>query len=144
MRAAILLGSSRSRVDRVAIPSLKPTDVLVRLEGTGVCASNLPVWEGRTWFQYPAEPGAPGHEGWGIVEGVGDGVTAISPGRRVAVLSSRSYAQYDVADQGSIVELPSELDDRPVPGEPLACAVNVAARAGIVRGMWVVVIGVGF
>src|SRR5262245_40306420 len=123
MRAAILLGGSKSRVDRVPIPPLGSTDVLVRLEGTGVCASNVPVWEGRDWFHYPAEPGAPGHEGWGVVECVGDGVTATAPGRRVALLSSRSYAQYDVTDQGSIVELPHELDDVDVPGEPLACAV---------------------
>ena len=144
MRAAILLGGSKSRVDRVPIPPLRPTDVLVRLEGTGVCVSNLPVWEGRERFHYPAEPGAPGHEGWGVVECVGDAVTSTEPGRRVALLSSRSYAQYDITDQGSIVELPTELDDMDVPGEPLACAVNVCARAAIKPGSWVVVIGVGF
>ena len=61
MRAAVLLGGSKSRVDRVPIPPLRPTDVLVRLEGTGVCVSNVAMWEGREWFQYPSEPGAPGH-----------------------------------------------------------------------------------
>jgi threonine dehydrogenase-like Zn-dependent dehydrogenase len=144
MRAAVLLGGSKSRVDRVPIPPLRPTDVLVRLEGTGVCVSNVPMWEGRECFQYPSEPGAPGHEGWGVVECVGDAVTATAPGRRVALLSSRSYAQYDITDQGSVVELPSELDDVAVPGEPVACAVNVCDRAAIKPGTWVVIIGIGF
>jgi threonine dehydrogenase-like Zn-dependent dehydrogenase len=144
MQAATLLGNSKSRVERVTIPPIGPTDVLVGIEGTGVCASNLPVWEGRSWFQYPAIPGAPGHEGWGVVECVGEAVTTITPGKRVAMLSSRAYAQYDAADQHSVVELPNELDGIPVPGEPLACAVNVHARAGIKPGMWVVVVGVGF
>jgi hypothetical protein len=51
-----------------------PGEVRVALEGCGVCGSNLPVWEGREWFTYPLQPGAPGHEGWGEVAAVGDGV----------------------------------------------------------------------
>ena len=50
-------------------------EVRVRLEGCGACASNVPVWEGRPWFAYPFEPGAPGHEAWGRVDAVGAGVT---------------------------------------------------------------------
>ena len=46
-------------------PDAGPGQVRIRLEGSGVCASSVPVWEGRPWFWYPAAPGAPGHEGLG-------------------------------------------------------------------------------
>ena len=54
--------------------SAGPGEARVRLEGCGVCGSNLPVWEGRPWFQYPLDPGTPGHEGWGVIEEVGEGL----------------------------------------------------------------------
>ena len=52
------------------VPGPGEGQVLVELEGCGVCGSNLPLWEGRPWFSYPLEPGAPGHEG-GQSEGEG-------------------------------------------------------------------------
>ena len=58
MEAAVFVGDSATRIERVPIPSPGPPDVLVRLEGTGVCASNLPAWEGRPWLDYPLAPGA--------------------------------------------------------------------------------------
>jgi D-arabinose 1-dehydrogenase-like Zn-dependent alcohol dehydrogenase len=36
---------------------------------------------------FPTEPGALGHEGWGVVAATGDGVDALSVGDRVAALS---------------------------------------------------------
>ena len=48
-----------------------PGEVRVRLEGCGVCASNLPPWEGREWFRYALAPGQLGHEGWGVIDRVG-------------------------------------------------------------------------
>jgi threonine dehydrogenase-like Zn-dependent dehydrogenase len=51
------------RVAETALPSPGHDEVRVRLEGCGICASNLPVWEGRPWFEYPRAAGAPGHEG---------------------------------------------------------------------------------
>ena len=118
--------------------------MLLRLEGCGVCASNLPVWGGREWFTYPQEPGAPGHEGWGRVAALGDGVTALQLGDRVAALSYHAYAEYDLARADALVKLPPSLDDTPLPGEPLGCAVNVFRRAGIEAGQTVAVVGIGF
>ena len=43
----------------VDIPEPGPGQILVRMEGSGVCASSLPLWEGREWFSYPQPPGAP-------------------------------------------------------------------------------------
>src|SRR3982750_3726402 len=79
-RAAIIDAPHSSRIDRIAYPEPGEHEVRVRLEGSGVCASSLPVWEGRAWFSYPLEAGSPGHEGWGIVDAVGEGVRGISVG----------------------------------------------------------------
>ena len=119
-------------------------EVRVRLEGCGVCASNVPVWEGRPWFAYPFEPGAPGHEAWGRVDAVGAGVTDLTCGDRIALLSSHAFAAYDFAPASQVVQLPATLDDQPVPAEALGCAVNIFRRSLIARDETVAIVGIGF
>jgi threonine dehydrogenase-like Zn-dependent dehydrogenase len=85
-----------------------------------------------------------GHEGWGIVDAVGAGVEGIAPGTRVAALSYRAYAEYDVAPAEQVVPLPAVLDGRPFPGEPLGCAMNIFRRSGIHDGQTVAIVGIGF
>lgn len=118
--------------------------VRVRLSGSGVCGSSLPIWEGRPWFEYPLEPGAPGHEGWGVIDAVGPGVRDLTPGDAVAALSFHAHADFDQAAADAVVRLPSQLADVPFPGEPLGCAMNVFERSGIEAGQTVCVIGIGF
>jgi threonine dehydrogenase-like Zn-dependent dehydrogenase len=126
------------------VPEPGPGQVLLRLEGSGVCASSIPLWEGREWFQYPQPPGAPGHEGWGRVEAAGSGVGWLAKGDRVAALTYRAHAQYDVADAASVVPLPESLQHVSVPGEPLGCACNIFRRSGIEAGQTVAIVGIGF
>jgi threonine dehydrogenase-like Zn-dependent dehydrogenase len=144
MQAAVLAGPGRLRLDRVARPEPGPGQVRVRLEGCGVCASNLTPWAGPDWMQFPTEPGALGHEGWGVVDALGPGVTALQVGQRVAALSYRSYAEYDVAEVEACVPLPPALDGQPFPGEPLGCAMNIFRRADIRPGQTVAIVGIGF
>jgi threonine dehydrogenase-like Zn-dependent dehydrogenase len=144
MRAAIVDGPQRASVTEVPVPEPGAGEVRVRLEGCGVCGSNLPVWEGREWFSYPLEPGAPGHEGWGVIDALGEGVQDLRVGDRVAVLSGYAFAEYDVAPAGSVVKLPPELEGKPFPGEPLGCAVNVFRRSEISAGQTVAIVGIGF
>lgn len=125
-------------------PEPGPTQVRIRLEGCGVCASNVPVWEGRPWFDYPLEPGSPGHEGWGIVEAVGENVDHVAVGDRVAAITYHAFAECDLAEADSVVRLPEAVSDIPFPGEPLGCAVNVFQRSDIQPGHSVAVVGVGF
>jgi threonine dehydrogenase-like Zn-dependent dehydrogenase len=144
MRAAVLAAPGRVAMRDVACPEPGRGEVRVRLEGSGVCASNLPMWEGREWFEYPQPPGTPGHEGWGVIDAVGPAVDGIAPGVRVAALSQRAYAAYDIASAEAVVPLPASLDGMPVPGEALGCAMNIYRRSGIEPGQTVAIVGIGF
>ncbi len=144
MMAATLTEPGRIELREAPVPAPGPGEVRVRIEGCGVCASNLPPWEGRPWFSYPFAPGQLGHEGWGVVDAVGDGVSSVAPGRRVAMLSNHAYAEYDTAPAEHVVPLPDVLAANPLPGEPLGCAFNVFRRSGIGAGHTVAVVGVGF
>jgi threonine dehydrogenase-like Zn-dependent dehydrogenase len=144
MRAAVLTGSRTAAVIDAPRPEPAAGEVRVRVEGCGVCASSLPVFEGRPWFEYPRGAGEPGHEGWGVVDALGDGVTGVQSGDRVAFLSGRAFAEYDVAHAQSVVVLPEALDGRLFPGEAVGCALNIFRRSDISAGQTVVVIGAGF
>jgi threonine dehydrogenase-like Zn-dependent dehydrogenase len=144
MRAAIISGPRQTELEQVGLPEPGPGEVRLHLEGCGVCGSNLPAWEGRPWFQYPTEPGSPGHEGWGVIDALGSGVTTLGVGDRVAALSYRAYAEYDIAAADATVPLPENLAGRHFPGEPLGCAMNIFRRSDIQAGQTVVIIGIGF
>ena len=144
MRAAVLAGPGQLRLDQVTRPEPGPGQVRVRLEGCGVCASNLTPWAGPEWMQFPTEPGSLGHEGWGEVDAVGEGVEGLQVGDRVAALSYKSYADYDLAEADAVVRLPESLRGQPFPGEPLGCAMNIFRRSDIQAGQTVAIVGIGF
>ena len=104
MQAAVVTGPGMLEIERLAVPNPGPGQVRVRLEGCGVCASNLGPWAGPEWMKFPTEPGGLGHEGWGVIDALGEGVTEFAIGDRVAALSYHSYATHDVADVGSVVK----------------------------------------
>ena len=143
-RAAVIAQPARIEMMQTVFRVPVADEVRVQLEGCGVCASNVPVWQGQPWFQYPLEPGAPGHEAWGRVESVGDEVDGLRAGDRVALLSSHAYAEYDVCRANEVVRIPAALDAQPFPGEPLGCAMNIFKRSAIKSGETVAIVGIGF
>jgi threonine dehydrogenase-like Zn-dependent dehydrogenase len=144
MRAAVLTGAGKLKIEEVPVPEPGPGQVRVRLEGCGVCASNLIPWEGPEWMQFPTDPGALGHEGWGVVDAVGSGVSDVLPGDRVAFLSAKAYAEYDVAEVSQVVKLPEALGKIDLPLEPFGCAFNIFRRSDIREGQTVAIVGIGF
>ncbi|WP_246735988.1 MDR/zinc-dependent alcohol dehydrogenase-like family protein [Enterovirga aerilata] len=144
MRAARVTAPGRIAVETVPKPAPGPGQVRIRLEGSGVCASNLTPWAGPDWMTFPTEPGSLGHEGWGVVDGLGEGVAGLALGDRVAALSHKAYAEYDLADAGAVVKLPDSLAGEPFPGEPLGCAMNIFRRSDIRAGQDVAIVGIGF
>src|SRR3954465_2050461 len=144
MRAVVLTGAGKYKIDEVPRPLPGAGQVRVRLEGCGVCASNLTPWAGPEWMQFPTEPGALGHEGWGVVDALGHQVEGLSVGDPVAALSFKAYAEYDLADADAVVRLPDPLAGQPFPGEPLGCAMNIFRRSEIAAGQIVAIVGIGF
>ncbi|MDX2543184.1 zinc-dependent alcohol dehydrogenase [Streptomyces sp. WI04-05B] len=65
-------------------PEPGPGQVRVRVEASGLCHTDIHAAHGD-WPVRPAPPFVPGHEGVGLVEKLGDGVTHLSVGQRVAV-----------------------------------------------------------
>ncbi|MBI4978212.1 MAG: zinc-binding dehydrogenase [Spirochaetes bacterium] len=141
MRAAMLSNNGFTMTD---IEKVKPADgeVLVRSLGNGIC-------EGDVFKYREALAGAPvdttvplGHEGSGIIEAVGHGVSGYKPGDRVTALGG-AYADYFACPASALVKLET-IDPVMALGEPLACCVHAASRFGISYGDRVAVIGSGF
>ncbi|NUH38032.1 alcohol dehydrogenase catalytic domain-containing protein [Streptomyces samsunensis] len=84
MRAVTWQGRHDVRVETVPDPIIKePTDAIVRITTTGLCGSDLHLYEVLTPFMTPGH--ILGHEPMGIVEETGPEVTRLSPGDRVVV-----------------------------------------------------------
>src|SRR5438874_5570302 len=71
-------------VEQVARVELEPGQVRVRVEAAGLCHTDIHAAHGD-WPVKPSPPFIPGHEGIGIVEQVGPGVTEVALGDRVAM-----------------------------------------------------------
>ena len=84
MRAALLrgVGEALEVRDDLELDGPGPGEVRVRLAATGVCHSDLSLQNGTIPHPMPC---VPGHEGAGVVEGVGDGVTALAEGDHVII-----------------------------------------------------------
>jgi 2-desacetyl-2-hydroxyethyl bacteriochlorophyllide A dehydrogenase len=143
-RTAVLSAPGEIEFREIDLREPDAGEVRVRIEGCGVCASNLPLWEGKPWFSYPIEPGAPGHEAWGRIDATGAGVNHLAPGDRVAMLSSRGFATYDFAPAAHVVQLPLSLTKQPFPAEALGCAANIFKRSEIAPDETVAIVGTGF
>ena len=144
MRSAVLTGPGSVELVSAEPTALTPASVRVAVEGCGVCGSNLPVWEGRPWFDYPLPPGNPGHEAWGRVVELGADATGVREGQRVALLAENAFRDELVVPADRLVPLPPELDGQPFPGEAIGCAFNAARRSDFRAGQTVAVVGVGF
>ncbi|QJR82773.1 zinc-binding dehydrogenase [Alteromonas pelagimontana] len=143
-RAAIVGAPATVSVEEREIAAPKANELLIKVEGCGVCASSLPDWQGREWTKYPLPPGNPGHEPWGRVVECGSEVGGFKPGQRVAFLTENGFADYDCTDASQAVLLPDELEGRPFPGEAIGCAMNIFRRADIQAGQDVAIVGAGF
>ena len=72
------------KIREVDVPTPGPGQILVKTEACGVCHTDLHAANGD-WPARPTLPFTPGHEGIGIVVGLGTGVTAVKEGDRVGV-----------------------------------------------------------
>ncbi len=83
LRAAVYTGADRPlAVEPLELEQPHAGEVAVRVEASGLCHSDLHVLIGE-WKERP--PMVMGHEGCGVVEAVGAGVTHVAPGDRVVL-----------------------------------------------------------
>ena len=84
MKAAVLYEANTPlKIEDLTLDEPQENEVLVKLVATGVCHTDLHFMKG----EMPAPvPVVPGHEGAGIVEKVGPGVTTLQPGDHVILM----------------------------------------------------------
>ena len=89
------------RIETDAMPSAGPGQVLLRLGAGGICGSDLHYYfEGRNGSCVVREPLIPGHEASAVVAAVGEGVTRVKPGDKVAVSPSHACGRCDHCRDG--------------------------------------------
>jgi alcohol dehydrogenase, propanol-preferring len=161
MHAAVVHDFERPLVlEEVAMPVAGPGEIIVRVEDSGLCHTDIHAAHGD-WPIKPTPPFTPGHEGVGIVEQVGPGVTDVVLGDRVAIpwlgyacgtcdycvsgwetlcLEQKnmgysldgSFADYVKAYGRYVVKVPDGVD--PVDAAPLTCAGVTTYKAIKVAG----------
>jgi threonine 3-dehydrogenase len=69
------------QIEKVEVPSIGPTDVLVRVKATSICGTDLHIYGWDRWSQGRIKPPVTlGHEFCGVVERAGEKVTAVKAG----------------------------------------------------------------
>ena len=93
-------------------PVAGPGEVLVEVAASGVNFMDVGVRQGMAWHETPL-PRALGVEGAGRVIALGEGVTDLSIGQRVAwVYAPGSYAERIAIPASALVPVPDAIDDR--------------------------------
>lgn len=174
MKAAILHEFNQPlQIEEVDIPTPGPGQIVVKMQASGVCHTDLHAVEGD-WPVKPSPPFIPGHEGVGLVTAVGEGVKNVKEGDRVGVpwlytacghcthclggwetlcLSQKntgysvngSFAEYVLADPDYVGHIPESVDSIEI--APVLCA-GVTVYKGLKMtdtkpGDWVVISGIG-
>jgi Zn-dependent alcohol dehydrogenase len=97
MRGVILDGAGPRVVDDLEVRDPGPGEVLVAVAAAGLCHSDLSVIDGTIPFPVPV---VLGHEGAGVVESVGPGVTHVAPGDHVALSTLANCGTCADCDRG--------------------------------------------
>lgn len=131
------------RVEDVALGAPTDGEVEVSIRASGICGSDLHVLHGRS--NALVAPAVLGHEGAGVVERLGPGVTRVHPGDRVVVamapgqpgrVTSEGVVLHPFVGSGSLAErvVVSERQVHPIPaGVPFEVAAISAC--GIMTGL---------
>ncbi|NWF88519.1 MAG: alcohol dehydrogenase catalytic domain-containing protein [Ignavibacteriaceae bacterium] len=102
MKAALLTGIRQFEIREVPSPKIiKETDVLVKIKTVGVCGSDIHYYTtGRIGSRVVQFPFVIGHEAAGIVQNIGNKVTRVKPGQRIAIDPAVSCGHCDQCKAG--------------------------------------------
>ncbi|MFC2001438.1 zinc-dependent dehydrogenase [Chloroflexota bacterium] len=170
MRVARWYNNRDVRVEEVPTPRIGPGELLVRVEASGICGSDV-----MEWYRLDRAPLVLGHEIGGRIVGVGDGLERYKEGQRVSAahhvpcntchycLSGHHTAcdtlrqtNFDPGGLAEYIRLPAINVDQGVlllPDEvsfeeatfiePLACVLRGQRRANLKPGQSVLIMGSG-
>lgn len=171
MRAAVYRGNRETRLEEVPIPRIGPGELLVKVRGCGLCATDVH----KVDHALVAPPAVLGHEVVGTIAASGEGVEGLAPGQRVVVSHHVpcyachycKHGNYSMCrtfkashiDPGGFAEyirvpalnvryatfpIPEGLrDEEAAFTEPLACCLRGVKRLHLLLGDAVVVVGLG-
>ena len=170
MRVAMYYNNRDIRIEEMSTPRIGPGELLVRIEASGICGSDV-----MEWYRIKRAPLVLGHEIAGEIVEVGEGVDRYKKGDRVVashhvpcntcryclsghhtVCDTLRRTNFDPGGFSEYVRLPAINVDRgvyPIPDEvsfeeatftePLACVLRAQRIAKLQPGQTVLVIGSG-
>ncbi len=169
MKAVLFKGKGRLEIEDVAIPKVDKEEVLVEVKATGICGTDRHIYNGEA----PAKPPMiPGHEIAGVVVDLGERVSNLKRGDRIAVdpnifcnncfyckrgeihlcenleavgvTRDGGFAQYVLIPAANVYRLPDSISyTAGAMVEPLSCCLHGIDIADIKTGDLVVVLGGG-
>jgi L-iditol 2-dehydrogenase len=170
MRVAVYYHNRDVRIEERSVPQIGPGEMLVRVERSGICGSDV-----MEWYRRPKAPAVLGHEIAGRIAACGKNVRGHREGDRITAahhvpcnacqfcrgghqtlcetlhrtnFDPGGFAEYIRltplhVDQG-VFQVPDTLpDEEAIFVEPLACALRGQRRAGLRETQSVIVIGSG-
>jgi 2-desacetyl-2-hydroxyethyl bacteriochlorophyllide A dehydrogenase len=168
MKALRIVEPGEPAVVEMPVPEVGPGDVLIRVMACGVCGTDVHILRGEYMGEYPV---IPGHEFAGVVVEVGEGVTRLATGDRVAVepniacdncyncLHNRQnfclngeaigvtrpggMAQYVRAPEKAVFDIGDLPFEHGAFMEPLSCVLHGVQRARVQLADRIAVLGAG-
>jgi L-iditol 2-dehydrogenase len=170
LQVAVYHSNSDLRLEERPVPTVGPGELLLRVEASGICGSDL-----MEWYRVPRAPLVLGHEVAGTVAQAGEGVTSFDAGDRIvtthhvpcgscrycrsdreSVCETLRSTSFDPGGFAEYVRLPAinvRLGTFILPAaisfdegtfvEPLACVLRAHRIAGVREGDRVAVLGAG-
>lgn len=169
MKVCRITGVEELEVVELPMPRAGTGCVLVRVQAVSLCGTDLHQYDGTLPITYPR---IPGHDCSGIIHGVGEGVTNVSIGDRVAVKpsfpcrdceactnyhfsdclrkrliglwSDGCLAEYLEVPATNVIKLSDSVSfDAAANLEPFTVAINTFRKMNLDMGSWVVILGQG-
>jgi 2-desacetyl-2-hydroxyethyl bacteriochlorophyllide A dehydrogenase len=168
---AVFINDVRSlEVKDVDIPEIAANEVLVKVKASGICGTDVHVYEGEV--PIATLPVIPGHEFCGVAEAVGEKITDVSAGDRVAIepnlfcgqchfcrtskkhfcvnwaavglTRNGGFAEYCAVPRQAIYKMEDSLEFKDGAFfEPTACVLHGIERSQVKAGDTVVMMGAG-
>lgn len=137
MRGIVYLGDGLATcTDDLEVRAPGHGEVLVRIGAAGLCHTDVSVVDGT--IPWPA-PAVLGHEGAGVVEVVGEGVTSVAPGDHVVIATLANCGRCAACNAGHPTRCRSSIGNRTEPftyrGEPCSdfAASSTLAERTVVK-----------